>query len=642
MRYMYLIIAITLICIAHYIRVLRWRLFVKIYEKPKDRNLVQALSLGYLFNFFLPFKLGDLFRAWYSGRKMKNGKTFALSTVIVDRYLDILVVGIIFFVFTLTGINSDNGIKSTYFYIFLSAFIMLLTIFAFVFRGYLKKILRKIASIFNETIECSLLKLCWSLICNFKDIFLKINKILLIVTTVGMWFFYLTSYYFFAEFISKEGSTFLWTDIFTILFAKNSIEMGTLVISRMSTQLLGSFPFAMAIYMIAPLIIILIISIFQKNYTGDISTGDESYLNLLPHIDKKERLNFLEEYFSTNKNEYLKNYLKINQDISIIRDFSAGSNATTMLCMNEKSTFFRKYAFGDDGDKLYQQVQWLQKYKSMLPLPQITKYEKEETYCYYDMPYLGNAVGLFNYAHSMPLENGWNMIKGALECLEASIYKCNVKPADKKTIKKYIEGKVTKNIDRILTSKKINSLQEYDEIIINGVGYKNLKYYEKYLSIEYLSEVFAKDIYSDIHGDLTIENIICTRDSTGKDDFYIIDPNTGNIHDCSNLDYAKLLQSIHGNYEFLMTTKKVEINKNKINFLFTKSQAYIKLHMMLKQYMEEKFSKDRVKSTYFHEIIHWLRLMPYKIEKDEEKSILFYAGLLIVLHDVIEMYGEDD
>ena len=44
------------------------------------------------------------------------------------------------------------------------------------------------------------------------------------------------------------------------------------------------------------------------------------------------------------------------------------------------------------------------------------------------------------------------------------------------------------------------------------------------MSKEYLYDLFKNDIYSDIHGDFTIENIICLN---GKDDFYIIDPNTG-------------------------------------------------------------------------------------------------------------------
>ena len=56
--------------------------------------------------------------------------------------------------------------------------------------------------------------------------------------------------------------------------------------------------------------------------------------------------------------------------------------------------------------------------------------------------------------------------------------------------------------------------------------------------------------------------------------------------------------------------------------------------------MLEHFGEDRTRSIYFHEIIHWLRLMPYKIDKDGKRAILFYAGMLMVMSDVIKMYGE--
>ena len=139
---------------------------------------------------------------------------------------------------------------------------------------------------------------------------------------------------------------------------------------------------------------------------------------------------------------------------------------------------------------------------------------------------------------------------------------------------------------------------------------------------------------------INIENIICTRDANGKDDFYIIDPNTGNVHDSPNLDYGKLLQSIHGGYEFLMATKDVKVNENKINFLYTRSSAYKELHNKLRNYMQSELGEERTRSIYFHEIIHWLRLMPYKIDKDDKRSLIFYAGMLMVMNDVIKMYGD--
>ena len=57
--------------------------------------------------------------------------------------------------------------------------------------------------------------------------------------------------------------------------------------------------------------------------------------------------------------------------------------------------------------------------------------------------------------------------------------------------------------------------------------------------------------------------------------------------------------------------------------------------------MQEHLGYEKTRSIYFHEIIHWLRLMPYKIEKDGKRAFLFYAGMLMVMDDVINMYGEN-
>lgn len=633
-----LIIAIVLVCLAHFIRTLRWELFVKTYEKPNTKNLLQSLSIGYFINSFIPFKAGDLVRAWISGRKMKNGRGFALATVIVDRYLDILVVGILFAIFSAFNLDSAD---SVWFYMFLAVGVLAVTLLVYILRGYVKKILKNIAGIFNAGIEIRLLRFFWSLIWSFKDIFKKISKTRLLLETLGMWILYLASYYCFAAFLSHQGSNVNWLDVFYMLFTKNSIHVGSLGAITVTQGMLNTQMIWTGIYLFAPIVILFVISLCLKSKNDGSVDSEESYLNLIPQLDEDERRNFLETYFSNERREYIESYLKINQNILIIRDYSAGSNATTMLCMNNGKNFFRKYAFGADGDKLYQQIEWLQRFKDIIPLPDIMQYQKQDNFCYYDMPYDSQAVGLFDYAHSMPKENAWKFIKKATECLENSLYKVNQRPADKATIDEYIKSKVNKNLDKIMNAKYLKRLMEYDKIIINGRSFHNLPYYLPYLSEEHLYDIFKNDTYSEIHGDLTIENIICTRNADGEDDFYIIDPNTGNIHDSSNLDYGKLLQSIHGGYEFLMATKNVSIEKNRINFVFTKSEAYTYLYDMLDKYMRENFEEERVKSIYYHEIIHWLRLMPYKIEKNGKRVLLFYAGMLMVMYDVVNNFEEE-
>lgn len=633
-----LIIAIVLVCLAHFIRTLRWELFVKTYEKPNTKNLLQSLSIGYFINSFIPFKAGDLVRAWISGRIMKNGRGFALATVIVDRYLDILVVGILFAIFSAFNLDSAD---SVWFYMFLAVGVLAVTLLVYILRGYVKRILKNIAGIFNAGIEIRLLRFFWSLIWSFKDIFKKISKTRLLLETLGMWILYLASYYCFAAFLSHQGSNVNWLDVFYMLFTKNSIHVGSLGAITFTQGMMNTQMIWTGIYLFAPIVILFVISLCLKSKDDEMLDSEEEYLNLIPQLDENERLNFLETYFSNERREYIESYLKINQNILIIRDYSAGSNATTMLCMNNGKNFFRKYAFGADGDKLYQQIEWLQRFKDIIPLPDIMQYQKQDNFCYYDMPYDSQSVGLFDYAHSMPKENAWKFIKKATECLENSLYKVNQRPADKATIDEYIKSKVNKNLDKIMNAKYLKRLMEYDEIIINGRGFHNLPYYLPYLSEEHLYDIFKNDTYSEIHGDLTIENIICTRNADGDDDFYIIDPNTGNVHDSSNLDYGKLLQSIHGGYEFLMATKNVSIEKNRINFVFTKSEAYTYLYDMLDKYMREHFEEERVKSIYYHEIIHWLRLMPYKIEKNGKRVLLFYAGMLMVMNDVVNNFEEE-
>ena len=139
--------------LAHLVRTARWKLFINIYEKPNNRNLIQSISLGFLINNFVPFKLGDLFRAWYSGRKMKNKYALSLSTVIVDRYLDIISVGFIFVGLSVLGIGGKDIKTSAYFYVLLTGGLIVATLLIFLLRNIIKKMVRIVASIFNKKIE---------------------------------------------------------------------------------------------------------------------------------------------------------------------------------------------------------------------------------------------------------------------------------------------------------------------------------------------------------------------------------------------------------------------------------------------------------------------------------------------------------
>lgn len=625
MTIIYFILAILTLTLAHLFKVERQKQFIEIYEPPKTKKLLQGLSISYIINLFFPLKIGNLFRIIYPGKYMKNGISFSLATIVLDIVLDFFSVTIIYAIFWIFKLPVQNVLL---FYIIVSIGLILGLVIAVYFNHFIKRVILNISGIFNENIELKLLKTFWFTITAFKDMLQKVNKKILLLYTIVPWSLYLLSYYLFSLCLKENQIIFSFLDMFNLFYSISNLSIPALSIFRNHYINLLNFILFVS-YITIPLILIYLYSFIFK-----IEKKEEKkhYIEILPHINMQDRLAFLVAYFSAENRDYFKNYIALNQDISIIQDFSAGSNATTMLCTYDNKMVFRKYTFGRDSEKLYEQIKWLQQHKSILPVTEVLNIKKGSDYCSYDMPYDKDAMSCFNYVHSVPINNAWSMLKKALDSLD-KLYEKKEK-SNRTIIDNYIEGKVIKNIVKIENGRYIKPLLKYDFLIINGKPYPNLKKYKKYFTKSYLEKVFENDVITDIHGDFTIENIIINKNS-----FYIIDPNTGNVLDSPNLDYAKLLQSLHGGYEFLMNTKNIEVEENRINFLSSKSLVYEKIYKKYDEYLYQKFSLDVVKSIYFHEIIHWLRLMPYKIEKNGERQVLFYAGLLMVMNDVIERFG---
>lgn len=633
--------AIALMLIGHIFKTQRWKQFVAVYEKPDTDTLINALANGHAWNQVLPLRIGDLVRILLAGKKMKNGYIFAIATVAVDLYLDLITVGFVFTVFWIfhVGAKELELVEKLYSMVFIV--LVPLTLLGFYLSKHIKKLIQRISSLFNDEIGLKILYLSWAMIGSLKDIVRKLKKVELIFYTTGMWAAYFLSYLCFARSMSRLGIQTSTSRIFGIMFTENCFSL--LWKSHIRGLSIISMPVMIFVYMMIPLFLILTYIILKRELIGKKQKEDvkgSSFQYLLPHLNANEKLAFLESYFNDKGRENIDLYLHINQDVNIIRDYSAGSNATTMLCMNQENTFYRKYAFGKDAVKLQEQISWLEIHESILPLPEIISENSGENYCSYDMDYNARAVGFFQLIHSAPYEVSWKILNQALLILKNELHSRNIRKADSNIIREYIEKKVTENI-RIIKhdGKHLKQLMDYETIIINGKPYNNLEYYLKngMLSSANLYCIFEEDIYSDIHGDMTIENIICVQDE--EPSFYFIDPNTGNIHDSPFLDYSKLLQSLHGGYEFLMSTQIVEVEGNHISFLFIKSSAYTQIYNRYKEFLFKNFTRREVRSIYYHEIVHWLRLMPYKIRKDDKKELLFYAGVLMVLDDVNGMFN---
>lgn len=637
------VLAILTMVIGHIAKTKRWAQFIKVYEPMDESALLRTLSVSHSLNAILPFRIGDFFRVWRAAKYLKNGYTLSIATVVVDLYLDVVTAGLIFQGLALLG--NERLVAVSRVYLVILAIVLVTTLVGIFLRKKLKKVIQFVASVFNEKIELRLLYISYAVIACFKDIVRKLHKKKFLLYTVEMWGMYLLSYELFSRALAKKGKHIYGiSDIFAFIFSENCATV--LVQQTADGTLADSAYFALdvTIYMLLPLVLVWAYSVLHKRLFGKqmgVSETGSGAKAILPHLSENDKLAFLEMYFADENIEKVDMFLNINRDISILSDLSAGSNATTIMGVKAENEFcYRKYAFAGEARKLKEQYEWLERHKAILPLAQIDNISEGNGYFAYDMKYRPDAVGYFNYIHSMPQEAAWKVLKNVITTLRENLYVSGRKEATPEEIREYIDEKVLKNIDIIQNGGRyIKGLLGYETIVINGVEYPNFGYYVERLRKSALEHVFVHDTITDIHGDLTIENIVCCKNA-GEDDFYMIDPNTGNRLNTEFLDYAKLLQSLHGGYEFLMLVKDVSIEENKVRFTVAKSQNYTALFEKYDALLNELFTREMVKSIYYHEIVHWLRLMPYKIRKNERTAVIFFAGLIMVMDDVLRRFEE--
>jgi len=634
---LYFLLSILLLLVGHAFRLLRWEQFVRIYERPQRGTMLRGMAGGYAINTILPLHLGDVFRAVFVGRRMKSGVGFALATVIMDRFLDVWFVALGFGAFVLLGQGGESARAAARYYLVFAVLLAVALVVVVVLRDGIKRICLAVCGIFNDTLKLDGMVFCWSMINTFKDL-RRINLVRLGLNTVVMWAAYLGSYTALAASMTAAGQPMGLVDVFDALFGQSAGDLRVVLPGGVLDGAPAAACAGMIAWYLVPLVLMWLATRLPEKVRGAVNQATaaapagESYLNLLPQADPQDRAVFLSQYFGLQNKTWVDRFLQMNQDITILQDFSAGSNATTMLCMDKTRTFYRKYAFGADGQKLAEQLHWLRAQQDRLPLCEILRTGEDADCCWYDMTYDPQAVGMFRYLHSNPVEKSAAVLHQVLDTLEEKLYRPTAVPPDPEKIRQYIAKKVDGNLQKLREARTLHDLMEYPTVWINGKEYKNLNQLDWLFAHDRLQDLFAADPVGTIHGDLTIENIICRTDDKG---WYLIDPNTGNLHESPFLDYGKLLQSLHGGYEFMMMTPRVTVQGSHIDFALTRSAAYDALFADLMADLGRRYP-DQLDSILMHEVIHWLRLMPYKLSKDRKRAAMFYAGLVMVANDAAD------
>ena len=89
-NYLFLLPAAVALATVFVCRSWRWRLLFYPLNRPRVYNLFGSITVAYLINNLLPFQLGDLARAYLLGELEGIRKSRTISTVVVERMIDVL------------------------------------------------------------------------------------------------------------------------------------------------------------------------------------------------------------------------------------------------------------------------------------------------------------------------------------------------------------------------------------------------------------------------------------------------------------------------------------------------------------------------------------------------------------------------
>jgi len=89
-EYVVLLPAVVLTIVVNWARAYRWRLLMYPNDRQPLGRLFSMVNIGYLFNSVFPAKVGEVVRGYLAGRLLPGGIAQALSTLLVERLLDVL------------------------------------------------------------------------------------------------------------------------------------------------------------------------------------------------------------------------------------------------------------------------------------------------------------------------------------------------------------------------------------------------------------------------------------------------------------------------------------------------------------------------------------------------------------------------
>ena len=619
------------------IRAIRWQILLPAHINIAKHHLLYYTSIGSLINIFIPFRIGDIIRAGILSKKEDIQFSTCLSSVIYERLIDIFS---LFLISLLIFLYYGELFTISKWYVIVAILFICLIILLhryIIFR----KILYQVVKNLDFKVKIFILDILWASVVQIHNV--KFLTIRFAMLTILMWLFLLTSYLMFMN-------SFKSIDLGNVLNAFHGNPVLGILPQHLTSHYLQPIEIIALLFFLAmPIIIAIIYSLIStklhnlKKTSNTLmylcqNTAFSKYGISWKFFGRDAYSNFLISHFSGSRKIISLVGVKGFADCRIKKFLIGGSRAVTAVVEKQGELSIRKAIELHGVSNLYAQYLWLQneRHNGSLPVVEAIGWTDSKEYSYYEMPLIPGSMNMYEWLKVTPEEKCVKVFSEIFDVVHIHHLKKTESENPQDQLILYLQEKVINNCD--LIRNLLSGVLNLESFNICGINYSIAEWTFLY-DINRLLELIPKTSSTNIHGDLTIENIILLP--SGK--WMLIDPNPVSTYRSMHMDWAKLLQSLKMGYEIINEQgASCVYSLYSVEFTCPKLYIYTHLNKLFMRKMQEKFSSKDILAIELHEIIHYIRLVPYKISRDLDSGILFFSITCILIRQFSEKYFKNE
>lgn len=655
-------LAVGVQVVGHVFRAARTKLITDQAAPSSVKFQFGALSIGYLFNTLLPFRFGELVRAYLVARRLRISFLYTLTAIVIERAIDILLLGLIILV-GVWLLGSTVAFDVTVVATILIALALLALVGLLLLKAENKFVLGAVAGvsrIFNERIGNAIRFKVWSLIFGLQNFFNNPRLVRQYIGYVAVsWLCYIASILIVVvALVAPTEAVNLMVASITpyAVLALQPIDIGTAQqigsafpglssLGAIDADLYGKLIWAI---LVLPMAAFGVVSLVLYKTARRPSAEISPYVNKLLRYDdiSQDFPSFLDTYFKGAALSRILHKIEVNGELSLVKFFKGGSDAITVLALKGDDMFVKKIVPAKYTDRLKVQYNWLKKQSKKKQIVDVLGEHLSDDYYAIDLAYNPENISLFEYIHTHSLQQSKKALGAVWKYLFENLYKLEKEAFHEKERDEYIEDRLFKKLETaIAQNDDLTSVITAKKIKINGETYDNL-----YTILDKIKnhEQAWRDIgtyraSSVVHGDMTVDNILI---NTNDHVPLLIDPSDDNQIRGPIIDLGRHTQSLIAGYEFLNNDEeavKATIDNGvvAINYHDRKSAHYMQLYDYLRTVILKKyFTPTEQKTSLFHAGLFYARMLAHRVVINPANPLKYYAVSVVLLNRFYDQYKD--